>query len=117
MKIHSFLRNIVLDYSSLLKSLKRKKMWKLRETSLFLSVFRMDKLHMALTELCYAINHCNVIQVWEHGFVPREFFIQHLETRFNKYVYDYMYLCNKIYENIPLYFHNQGTLKFKNNVH
>ncbi|XP_065940627.1 nck-associated protein 1 isoform X27 [Magallana gigas] len=45
---------------------------------------RMDKLHMALTELCYAINHCNVIQVWEHGFVPREFFIQHLETRFNK---------------------------------
>lgn len=86
----------------------------MRETSLFLSVFRMDKLHMALTELCYAINHCNVIQVWEHGFVPREFFIQHLETRFNKYVYDY--LCNKIYENIPLYFHNQGTLKFKNNV-
>ncbi|XP_061167133.1 nck-associated protein 1-like isoform X2 [Saccostrea echinata] len=45
---------------------------------------RMDKLHMALTELCYAINYCNVIQVWEHGFVPREFFIQHLETRFNK---------------------------------
>ncbi|XP_071122012.1 nck-associated protein 1-like isoform X8 [Mytilus edulis] len=45
---------------------------------------RMDKLHMALTELCYAINYCNVIQVWEHGFVPREFFLQHLETRFNK---------------------------------
>ncbi|XP_055996356.1 nck-associated protein 1-like isoform X6 [Ostrea edulis] len=45
---------------------------------------RMDKLHMALTELCYAVNYCNVIQVWEHGFVPREFFIQHLETRFNK---------------------------------
>ncbi|XP_078331819.1 nck-associated protein 1-like isoform X4 [Crassostrea virginica] len=44
----------------------------------------MDELHMALTELCYAINYCNVIQVWEHGFVPREFFIQHLETRFNK---------------------------------
>ncbi|CAG2232657.1 unnamed protein product [Mytilus edulis] len=35
-------------------------------------------------ELCYAINYCNVIQVWEHGFVPREFFLQHLETRFNK---------------------------------
>ncbi|XP_033752892.1 membrane-associated protein Hem-like isoform X5 [Pecten maximus] len=45
---------------------------------------RMDKLHMALTEMCYAINYCNVIQVWEHGFVPREFFLQHLETRFNK---------------------------------
>ncbi|KAK6192637.1 hypothetical protein SNE40_004076 [Patella caerulea] len=45
---------------------------------------RMDKLHMALTELCYAINYCNVIQVWEHGFVPREFFLQQLEARFNK---------------------------------
>ncbi|RUS84127.1 hypothetical protein EGW08_008101 [Elysia chlorotica] len=45
---------------------------------------RMDKLHMALTDLCYAINYCTVIQVWEHGFVPREFFLQHLETRFNK---------------------------------
>ncbi|XP_013397025.1 nck-associated protein 1 isoform X2 [Lingula anatina] len=45
---------------------------------------RMDKLHMALTELCYALNYCSIIQVWEHGFVPREFFIQHLETRFNK---------------------------------
>jgi len=45
---------------------------------------RMDKLHMALTELCFAINYCNVINVWEHGFVPREFFTQHLELRFNK---------------------------------
>ncbi|XP_070198960.1 nck-associated protein 1-like isoform X2 [Littorina saxatilis] len=45
---------------------------------------RMDKLHMALTELCYGINYCNVIQVWEHGFIPREFFLQHLEARFNK---------------------------------
>ncbi|XP_035825856.1 membrane-associated protein Hem isoform X2 [Aplysia californica] len=45
---------------------------------------RMDKLHMALTDLCYAINYCTVIQVWDHGFVPREFFLQHLENRFNK---------------------------------
>ncbi|CAH1785632.1 unnamed protein product [Owenia fusiformis] len=45
---------------------------------------RMDKLHMALTELCYATNYCSVITVWEHGFVPREFFTQHLEARFNK---------------------------------
>ncbi|ELU15795.1 hypothetical protein CAPTEDRAFT_228503 [Capitella teleta] len=45
---------------------------------------RMDKLHMALTELCYAINYCSVIRVWDHGFVPREFFTQHLEARFNK---------------------------------
>merc|ERR1719239_762535 len=45
---------------------------------------RMDKLHMALTDLCHAINYCTVIQVWDHGFVPREFFLQHLENRFNK---------------------------------
>jgi len=48
-------------------------------------VYRMDKLHMALTELCFAINYCSVISVWEHGFVPRDFFTQHLELRFNKY--------------------------------
>jgi len=46
---------------------------------------RMDKLHMALTELCFAINYCSVITVWEHGFVPRDFFTQPLEQRFNKY--------------------------------
>ncbi|XP_064634031.1 nck-associated protein 1-like isoform X4 [Lineus longissimus] len=45
---------------------------------------RIDKLHMALTELCYALNYCSVITVWEHGFVPREFFTQQLEVRFNK---------------------------------
>ena len=45
----------------------------------------MDKLHMALTELCFAINYCSVITVWEHGFVPRDFFTQPLEQRFNKY--------------------------------
>lgn len=45
---------------------------------------RMDKLHMALTELCFAINHSSGIQVWEHTFAPREYLAQHLETRFNK---------------------------------
>lgn len=45
---------------------------------------RMDKLHMALTELCFALNYCNIIQVRDHGFVPREFFLQLLEARFNK---------------------------------
>lgn len=44
----------------------------------------MDKLHMALTELCYAINYCSTIEVWEHTFCPREYLTQHLETRFNK---------------------------------
>ena len=48
--------------------------------------FRIDKLHMALTELCFALNYCSVISVWDHGFVPREFFLQQLEQRFNKFV-------------------------------
>ncbi|GAB6026086.1 hypothetical protein CHUAL_012289 [Chamberlinius hualienensis] len=44
----------------------------------------MDKLHMALTELCFAINYCSTIHVWEYIFAPREYLTQHLETRFNK---------------------------------
>ena len=31
----------------------------------------MDKLHMALTELCFAINYCATISVWEYTFAPR----------------------------------------------
>lgn len=42
----------------------------------------MDKLHMALTELCYAINYFTNINVWEYTFAPREYLHQHLETRF-----------------------------------
>ncbi|XP_030759273.1 membrane-associated protein Hem [Sitophilus oryzae] len=44
----------------------------------------MDKLHMALTELCYAINYFPNINVWEYTFAPREYLHQHLETRFAK---------------------------------
>lgn len=44
----------------------------------------MDKLHMALTELCYAINYCPTITVWEYVFAPREYLHQHLENRFAK---------------------------------
>ncbi|KAG8290872.1 Nck-associated protein 1 [Homalodisca vitripennis] len=42
----------------------------------------MDKLHMALTELCYALNYCSTINVWEYTFAPREYLHQHLENRF-----------------------------------
>lgn len=42
----------------------------------------MDKLHMALTELCFAINYCPTINVWEYTFAPREYLHQHLESRF-----------------------------------
>lgn len=44
----------------------------------------MDKLHMALTELCFAINHSPTIHVWDHTFSPREYLTQNLENRFNK---------------------------------
>lgn len=44
----------------------------------------MDKLHMALTELCYAINYCSTIEVWDHTLCPREYLTQRLESQFNK---------------------------------
>lgn len=44
----------------------------------------MDKLHMALTELCFAINYCSTIEVWDHTFCPREYLTLRLETQFNK---------------------------------
>nr|NVI74224.1 HEM-protein [Cucujiformia] len=44
----------------------------------------MDKLHMALTELCYSINYFSNINVWECTFAPTEYLHQHLETRFSK---------------------------------
>lgn len=44
----------------------------------------MDKLHTALAELCYAINHSSSIHVWDHTFSPREYLTQNLENRFNK---------------------------------
>ena len=46
----------------------------------------MDKLHMALTELCFAINYCPTITVWDYAFAPREYLYQHLESRFARAV-------------------------------
>ena len=46
----------------------------------------MDKLHMALTELWYAINYCPTITVWDYAFAPREYLYQHLESRFARVV-------------------------------
>ena len=46
----------------------------------------MDKLHIALTELCFSINYYNQILVWEHTFAPKEYLFQNLELRFNKLV-------------------------------
>ncbi|VDP07691.1 unnamed protein product [Soboliphyme baturini] len=44
----------------------------------------LDKLHFALSELCFAIDYYSEVVVWEHTFAPREYFIQHLQSRFNK---------------------------------
>lgn len=44
----------------------------------------MDKFYMTLTELCFSINYCTTIDVWNHTFCPREYLTQHLESRFNK---------------------------------
>ncbi|XP_074604970.1 nck associated protein 1 Hem isoform X2 [Brevipalpus obovatus] len=44
----------------------------------------MDKLHMALTELCFAINYCPAIHVWDHTLAPRAYLYNNLESRFNK---------------------------------
>ncbi|XP_059172093.1 nck-associated protein 1-like [Physella acuta] len=45
---------------------------------------QIDKFNMALTDLCYALDYSAVIDVWDHGFIPREFFQQSLESNFNK---------------------------------
>lgn len=45
---------------------------------------RMDKLHMAFTELTYSITYAPTITVWQHTFCPREYLFQHLENRFRK---------------------------------
>lgn len=42
----------------------------------------MDKYHMALTELCFAINHARMIQVWDKGLAPREMLMYELQERF-----------------------------------
>ena len=44
----------------------------------------MDKLHMALTELSFSLNHTASISVWDYTFAPKEYLNQHLETRFAK---------------------------------
>lgn len=39
---------------------------------------------MALTEVCYAINYCPTMTIWEHTFAPREYLASQLEIRFAK---------------------------------
>ncbi|KAG2458911.1 NCKP1 protein, partial [Polypterus senegalus] len=44
----------------------------------------LDKLHTALSELCFSINYVPNMIVWEHTFTPREYLTSHLEIRFTK---------------------------------
>lgn len=48
--------------------------------------FSLDKLHTALSELCFSINYVPNMMVWEHTFTPREYLTSHLEIRFTKWV-------------------------------
>ncbi|CAK8685235.1 nck-associated protein 1-like isoform X1 [Clavelina lepadiformis] len=47
-----------------------------------LFVTRMDKYHLALAEICGAINYRPSFVVWEHTFSPKEYLTAHLENRF-----------------------------------
>uniref|UniRef100_A0A8C3LAQ5 Nck-associated protein 1 n=1 Tax=Chrysolophus pictus TaxID=9089 RepID=A0A8C3LAQ5_CHRPC len=49
-----------------------------------LVVTNLDKLHTALSELCFSINYVPNMVVWEHTFTPREYLTSHLEIRFTK---------------------------------
>nr|CAB3264230.1 nck-associated protein 1 [Phallusia mammillata] len=49
-----------------------------------LYVTKMDKYHMALAEICSAINYRPSIVVWEHTFTPKEYLTTHLESRFSR---------------------------------
>uniref|UniRef100_A0A8C7I430 Nck-associated protein 1 n=1 Tax=Oncorhynchus kisutch TaxID=8019 RepID=A0A8C7I430_ONCKI len=49
-----------------------------------LLVTNLDKLHTALSELCFSINYVPNMVVWEHTFTPREYLTSHLEIRFTK---------------------------------
>lgn len=50
----------------------------------FLFLPSLDKLHTALSELCFSINYVPNLVVWEHTFTPREYLTSHLEIRFTK---------------------------------
>uniref|UniRef100_A0A673WC78 Nck-associated protein 1 n=1 Tax=Salmo trutta TaxID=8032 RepID=A0A673WC78_SALTR len=49
-----------------------------------LLVTNLDKLHTALSELCFSINYVPNMVIWEHTFTPREYLTSHLEIRFTK---------------------------------
>uniref|UniRef100_A0A4W5NYH6 Nck-associated protein 1 n=1 Tax=Hucho hucho TaxID=62062 RepID=A0A4W5NYH6_9TELE len=50
-----------------------------------LLVTNLDKLHTALSELCFSINYVPNMVIWEHTFTPREYLTSHLEIRFTKH--------------------------------
>lgn len=49
-----------------------------------LQVTKMDKYHLALAEICNAINYRQTFVVWDHTFSPKEFLTAQLENRYAK---------------------------------
>ncbi|XP_039602736.1 nck-associated protein 1-like isoform X1 [Polypterus senegalus] len=47
-------------------------------------VTNMDKLHLALTELCWSFHNCSHILVWDHVIIPVEHLLSQLEVRLNR---------------------------------
>jgi len=59
-------------------------------------IFRPDKFHFYIIEICLSIDHCAQIFVWEHTFAPREYLAQQIEQAFNKWkhlVSPGIYIC------------------------
>jgi len=52
---------------------------------IYVEYYRMDKYHMALAEICFAINYRPSLTVWEHTFTPKEYLTAHLESRFSRW--------------------------------
>uniref|UniRef100_A0A8C2FXR7 Nck-associated protein 1 n=1 Tax=Cyprinus carpio TaxID=7962 RepID=A0A8C2FXR7_CYPCA len=61
-----------------------------------LLVTNLDKLHTALSELCFSINYVPNMMVWEHTFTPREYLTSHLEIQLLTSVRAYMTVLQSI---------------------
>uniref|UniRef100_A0A673JYW7 Nck-associated protein 1 n=1 Tax=Sinocyclocheilus rhinocerous TaxID=307959 RepID=A0A673JYW7_9TELE len=58
-----------------------------------LLVTNLDKLHTALSELCFSINYVPNMMVWEHTFTPREYLTSHLEILRNAIMWIRLLSC------------------------
>uniref|UniRef100_A0A673JXU0 Nck-associated protein 1 n=1 Tax=Sinocyclocheilus rhinocerous TaxID=307959 RepID=A0A673JXU0_9TELE len=61
-----------------------------------LLVTNLDKLHTALSELCFSINYVPNMMVWEHTFTPREYLTSHLEIQKNVCLHKPLSKCHNL---------------------